>query len=146
MQQALSARGQIGLNSRTVELETVHVDDVDIGPQPLAEDAAAAEQASRDLSRYYGLFATWFRNENPIRRGFIEPPTDEELAAMTMYAPETLRETLVIGTPDEVIARLKRYESMGYDQYSFWIDNGLPFEAKRGSLERFIREVMPAFT
>jgi hypothetical protein len=35
---------------------------------------------------------------------------------------------------------------MGYDQYSFWIDNGMPFEAKRKSLQLFIDEVMPAFT
>lgn len=112
----------------------------------VAADAAAAEQASRDLGRYYGLFATWFRNEKPVRSGFIEPPTDEELAAMSMYAPEALRESLVIGTSEEVVARLKHYESLGYDQYSFWIDNGMPFEAKRRSLARFIDEVMPAFT
>ena len=81
-----------------------------------------------------------------MRQGFIEPPSDDELAAMTMYAPETLRESLVIGTPDEVVDRLKGYESLGYDQYSFWIDNGMPFEGKRRSLELFIDEVMPAFT
>ena len=112
----------------------------------VAEDAAAADRASRDLSRFYGLFATWFRNEKPVRGGFIEPPSDEELAAMTMYAPAMLRETLVIGTPDEVVTRLQAYEALGYDQYSLWIDNGMPFEAKRRSLELFIEEVMPAFT
>lgn len=112
----------------------------------VGEDDAELEQASRDLSRYYGLFATWFRNENPVRQGFIEPPSDEELAAMSMYAPETLRETLVIGTPDTVVERLKSYEAMGYDQFSFWIDNGMSFERKRKSLELFIDEVMPAFT
>ncbi len=97
------------------------------------------------MSRYYGLFATWFRNEKPVRQGFIQPPDDEELAAMQMYAPEALRASLVIGTPDTVIERLKRYQSMGYDQYSFWIDNGMPFDKKRKSLELFINEVMPVF-
>lgn len=103
------------------------------------------EQACRAMSRYYGLFATWFRNEKPVRQGFIQPPDDEELAAMQMYAPEALRASLVIGTPDTVIERLERYQSMGYDQYSFWIDNGMPFDKKRKSLELFINEVMPAF-
>ncbi len=112
----------------------------------VAGSDAEVEQASRDLSRYYGLFATWFRNEKPVRQGFIEPPDDEELAAMSMYAPEVLREALVIGTPDTVIERLRRYEAMGYVQYSFWIDNGMSFEAKRKSLQLFIDEVMPAFT
>ncbi len=112
----------------------------------VAGSDAEVEQASRDLSRFYGLFATWFRNEKPIRQGFIEPPGEEELAAMQMYAPAVLREALVIGTPDTVIERLRRYEAMGYDQYSFWIDNGMPFETKRKSLQLFIDKVMPAFT
>lgn len=112
----------------------------------VAGSETEVEQACRDLSRYYGLFATWFRNEKPVRQGFIEPPDDEELAAMSMYDPEVLREALVIGTPDTVIERLRRYEAMGYDQYSLWIDNGMPFEAKRKSLQLFIDEVMPAFT
>ena len=111
----------------------------------VAGSDSEAEQASRDLSRFYGLFATWFKNEKPIRQGFIEPPADEELAAMKMYAPEVLRDALVIGTPDTVIERLQRYESLGYDQYSLWIDNGMSFESKRKSLRLFIDEVMPAF-
>ena len=63
---------------------------------------------------------------------------------MTMYAPEALRDALVIGTPDTVIERLQHYESLGYDQYSLWIDNGMSFESKRKSLRLFIDEVMPA--
>jgi hypothetical protein len=35
---------------------------------------------------------------------------------------------------------------MGYSQYSFWIDSLMPFERKKASLERFIRDVMPAFS
>jgi alkanesulfonate monooxygenase SsuD/methylene tetrahydromethanopterin reductase-like flavin-dependent oxidoreductase (luciferase family) len=111
----------------------------------VAASETQVEQASRDLSRFYGLFATWFRNEKPVRQGFIEAPDDEELAAMSMYAPDVLREALVIGTPDTVIERLRRYEALGYDQYSFWIDNGMSFEAKRQSLQLFIDKVMPAF-
>ena len=56
-----------------------------------------------------------------------------------------LRENMPIGTADEVIKRLKVYEDLGYDEYSFWIDTGMSFERKKASLERFIRDVMPAF-
>lgn len=42
-------------------------------------------------------------------------------------------------------ARLKAYEAMGYDEYSFWIDTGMSFERKKASLKRFIADVMPAF-
>ncbi len=112
----------------------------------VAGSDSEVEQASRDLSRFYGLFATWFKNEKPVRQGFIEPPGDEELASMNMYAPEALREALVIGTPDTVIERLEHYASLGYDQCSLWIDNGMSFEKKRNSLQLFIDEVMPAFS
>ena len=51
----------------------------------------------------------------------------------------------MIGTPAEVTERIRRYEELGIDEYSFWIDNSLPHEEKRKSLELFIAEVMPAF-
>jgi len=34
---------------------------------------------------------------------------------------------------------------MGYDEFSIWIDSMMPFERKKASLERFIKDVMPAF-
>jgi len=45
-----------------------------------------------------------------------------------------------------VIDQVKRYEDLGYDEFSFWIDNGMSGERKRASLNRFIDDVMPAFT
>jgi hypothetical protein len=44
-----------------------------------------------------------------------------------------------------VIARLKGYEALGYDQYAIWIDSGLSHAAKKKSLDLFIRHVLPAF-
>ncbi len=106
---------------------------------------ADLEQAAREISVYYNYFGAWFKNEKPIRQGLIERLTDDEIAAHAMYAPDAMRRNNVVGTPDEVIARLKHYEALGYDEYSFWIDTGMSFERKRASLERFIAAVMPAF-
>ncbi len=111
----------------------------------VAETQAEAEDAAKDFSRFYCNFSAWFKNERPISQGFIEPFTEEEIAAQEMFTPEKMRRNLVIGTPEEVIDRLKRYEELGYDQYGFWIDNGMSHERKKQSLERFIAEVMPAF-
>ncbi|EPG1610177.1 LLM class flavin-dependent oxidoreductase, partial [Acinetobacter baumannii] len=61
------------------------------------------------------------------------------------YTPEAMRKNNVIGQAQEVIDRLKAYEAMGYNEYSFWIDTGMSFERKKASLERMINEVMPAF-
>jgi flavin-dependent trigonelline monooxygenase, oxygenase component len=101
--------------------------------------------AANELSRYYCYFGAWFKNERPVRQAFIAPLSEPELTAETRYAPELMRRNLVIGTPDDVIARLQSYKDLGYDQYSLWIDSGMPFERKKRSLERFIRDVMPIF-
>ena len=124
------------------------------GPRPrimllqhafVAASAAEADRLARDLSRFYCYFGAWFKNERPVRQGFIEPLSEAEMAAMPNYAPDVMRKNLVIGQPDEVIARLKGYEALGYDQYSVWIDSGLSHERKKKSLDLFVREVMPAF-
>jgi alkanesulfonate monooxygenase SsuD/methylene tetrahydromethanopterin reductase-like flavin-dependent oxidoreductase (luciferase family) len=111
----------------------------------VGETEAELEQAGRDLSRFYCYFGAWFKNERPISQGLIEPLSDAEMAAVEMYAPEKMRANNVVGTPEQVIARLREYQAMGYDQYSFWIDSGMSFENKKRSLELFIEEVVPAF-
>lgn len=111
----------------------------------VADSAAEADRLSHDLSNFYCTFGAWFKNQRPIRQGFIEPLTEQDMAGMPMYAPDVIRRNLVIGQPDEVIARLSGYKALGYDQYSLWIDSGLSHERKKKSLELFIRNVMPAF-
>ncbi|WP_367319587.1 hypothetical protein [Streptomyces sp. HUAS ZL42] len=51
----------------------------------------------------------------------------------------------MIGTPADVIERLRSCEEPGVDEYGFWIDNGMSHEEKRKSLELFIKEVVPVF-
>ncbi|MDH4441496.1 MAG: LLM class flavin-dependent oxidoreductase [Rhizobium sp.] len=111
----------------------------------VGSDQSDVEQATREVSVYYNYFSAWFKNEKPIHQGLIERLTEEEMAANAMLSPEVMRKNLPIGTADEVIARLKAYEALGYDEYSMWIDTGMSFERKKASLERFIADVMPAF-
>ncbi len=77
--------------------------------------------------------------------GLIQPLSEAEIAANERYSPEIMRANMAIGEPAEVIERLKRYEALGYDEYSLWIDSGMSFERKRDSLVRFVEKVMPAF-
>lgn len=112
----------------------------------VGSDEADVQQAMKEVSVYYNYFFAWFKNERPIHQGLIERLTDEEIAANANLSPEVMRANMPIGTSDEVITRLKAYEALGYDEYSFWIDTGMSFERKKASLERFIAEVMPAFS
>jgi len=109
-----------------------------------ASDEETAE-AAKDLSRFFCHFGAWFRNERTVHQGIIKELTKQEMAKLEMFSPQVMHQNMAIGTAGEVIERLKRYEDLGYDEYSFWIDSGMSYEKKRVSLARFIDDVMPAF-
>ena len=111
----------------------------------VADSPQDVKLAAQELNRFYCYFGAWFMNKREINGGWIKPLSDEEIAAHPFYTPEAMERDLVIGEPAEVIARLKHYEAMGFDEYSFWIDSSMPFQRKKASLERFISDVMPAF-
>ena len=77
--------------------------------------------------------------------GFLEPSPESKFEGRPEFELESLHRTAMIGTPEEVIERLRHYQELGVDEFSFWCDNSLPHEEKRRSLELFIKEVAPAF-
>lgn len=103
------------------------------------------DRAARELSEFYCHFSAWFQNKRSISDGRLLPLSEAEMAEMTNLSPEKMRKNLVVGEPGEVIDRLRRYEALGFDEFSYWIDSGMTFEAKRQSLALFISEVIPAF-
>ena len=124
------------------------------GPRPkvlllhhtyVGSDEADLELAARELSRFYCYFGAWFQNKRPVRQGLIEALSEDDLAANATMAPANMRRDLTMGTASQVIDRIKRYQDLGYDEFSFWIDSGMSAERKRASLARFIDDVMPAF-
>ena len=124
------------------------------GPRPkimllhhtyVASDANDTAVAAKELSQFYNYFGAWFQNKRPVSQGLIEGPSEAEMAANEMMSPANMQRDLTIGTAQEVIDQIKRYEDLGYDEYSFWIDSGMEFARKRDSLSRFINDVMPAF-
>lgn len=111
----------------------------------VADSEQDAEVAAQELTRFYCYFGAWFKNERPVSQGLIQELTETEIAAHPVYSAAAMRKNQIIGEPDEVIARLRTYSDLGYDEFSFWIDSGMTFARKKASLERFIRDVMPAF-
>lgn len=110
----------------------------------VGSDAADLDQAAQEMSIYYNYFFAWFKNEREISQGLMSPLSEDDLKN-PMVSPQVMRANNIVGSPETVIARLKAYEAMGYDEYSFWIDTGMSFARKKASLERFIADVMPAF-
>lgn len=112
----------------------------------VGSDSDDVARAAEELSRFYCYFGAWFQNKRPVNQGLIEELSDEEIAGNAMMSPENMARDLTIGTAQEVIDLIKRYEDLGYDEFSFWIDSGMTAQRKRASLARFIDEVMPAFS
>jgi len=111
----------------------------------VGDDAADCRRAAEDLRRFYCYFGAWFKNERPIHQALIEELTEADMAAMPQYDADKMLSNTVTGTPDEVIARLKKFEALGYDEFSLWIDSGMSTERKKHSLNNFINHVLPAF-
>ena len=111
----------------------------------VAADEADAMEGARAINLFYNHFGAWFKNERDIDMGVLKAFSQEELDSHPFYNVAAMRKNNVIGTPSEVIERLKAYEAQGFDEYSFYIDTAMTFEQKKASLGRFLTEVMPAF-
>lgn len=111
----------------------------------VAETEAELVKAANELSAFYCVFGAWFKNDRPVKDARMQPMTAEEMAAIELFSPNNMRKNHVVGTPAEVIERLKWCQSLGYDEYAIWLDNGMSFESKQKTLQLFIDKVIPAF-
>lgn len=110
-----------------------------------ADEPQAWIPAAEAISTFYRTFASWAFGKMPPTNGFLPPAPAEQFADRPEFALESLHQTAMIGTPDVVIERIRHYETLGVDEYSYWIDNSMSHEDKLASLRLFIDEVVPAF-
>ena len=99
----------------------------------------------RAAQRQLGQFENVFKNLGDVKNGFPKQIPIEELDNRDEYDPKMLSENLVFGTPEEVIAKLKRYEELGVDEFIYYASLGLGLKEQKRSLELFCSEVIPAF-
>jgi len=97
--------------------------------------------AMRQLSQFENLF----KNLGDVEDGFPKAIEFSELENRQEYEPRMLHEHLMFGTPNEVTAKLKLYDTLGVDHFTYYASLGLGLKEQKRSLELFIREVMPAF-
>lgn len=99
----------------------------------------------RAIQGVLGQFANLFLNLGDVDNGFPKQIPLEELAGRDEYNPDMLADNLMFGTPDEAIAKLKRYEALGVDEFIYYASMGLGHAEQKRSMELFCKEVMPAF-
>ncbi len=110
------------------------------------EDAADWQVPVKAAQRQLGMFTTLFAGDGGVTEGVPAETPIDTLEEHADYNTQSLHENLLVGTPDEVIEKLKTYEALGVDSFIYYASMGLGLEEQKRSMELFISDVMPAFT
>ncbi len=104
----------------------------------VARDAADARAKQRLAYGYFERFYNVRTLRGEVRGGAIEPialdETVDEMAA-----------SLLVGTTDEVIAKLETYAALGIPEINLNMNIGASHRETMAAMERFAAEVMPHF-
>jgi alkanesulfonate monooxygenase SsuD/methylene tetrahydromethanopterin reductase-like flavin-dependent oxidoreductase (luciferase family) len=111
----------------------------------LYDNAKDKDAAMRAIRRQLGQFENLFKNLGDVDNGFPKAVNLESLENREEYNPEMLEKNLMFGSPEECIAKLKLYEALGVDQFTYYASMGLGHAEQKRSLDLFINEVMPEF-
>lgn len=106
------------------------------------EDKQSALDAVRSV---LAMFGNLMMKSGEVTNGFPSKVPLDSLEGNVRVDPEMLAQNLVFGTPNEVITKLKQYESLGVDAFIYYASMGLDMDQQKRSLKYFIEDVMPAF-
>ena len=109
------------------------------------EDHATRDIAVRAMVDYGRGFENLFKNIANVKNGFPDLVDFDTVANRDEFQPENLCENMMFGTPDEVIAKLERYQAAGIRHFMFGTTFGLPHDVARRSVELFCDRVIPHF-
>lgn len=109
------------------------------------DNAADRQQALDAIRRLLSQFENLFRNAGDVVNGFPAALPLDQIAGREQYDPEMLEENLMFGSPETAIAKLKRYEELGVNEFIYYASMGLDHDAQKRSLRMFCNEVMPEF-
>jgi len=96
--------------------------------------------------RYSGQFQGLFSTGGNVVNGFPQQVDLDGSNRASDYTDEGLWQNMMFGTAEEVVEKLKGYESAGVDQFCYGANFGLDAKTALRSLELFITKVMPHFS
>ena len=103
------------------------------------------EIALEAVMRQTGRFENLFKDLGDVDNGFAEEIDLVDLNSRHEFDRAAMRQNLMFGTPDQIIAKLKPHQDLGVDHFTYCASFGLGLKQQKRSLELFINEVMPAF-
>ncbi|HLI59941.1 MAG TPA: LLM class flavin-dependent oxidoreductase [Solirubrobacteraceae bacterium] len=104
------------------------------------------DDAARAVRGWYGVFERMIRNDGSARLGQVPPLDEAELESKERYSLEAIKRSALVGTPETVIERLRRYEALGIDEVGFWTDFPGGQARKRRSIELLAEHAVPVFS
>lgn len=107
-----------------------------------ADDRAATLHAIRNA---LGKFGNLMMKKGDVVNGFPENVPLDELEGNVRVNPDMLEENLVFGSSEQVIEKLRAYQTLGVDAFIYYASMGLDTAVQKRSLNLFINEVMPEF-
>jgi alkanesulfonate monooxygenase SsuD/methylene tetrahydromethanopterin reductase-like flavin-dependent oxidoreductase (luciferase family) len=113
-------------------------DDLDWRIKALREEAVAAGRAPESIETH--LYHNVNLNDD-VEAGFQESKTFLDLYYTTDYSREWVEGWVSLGSVEQVVAKLKRYEAIGFDEVTLRITSW----NQREQLARLINEVLPHF-
>ncbi|WP_138933239.1 LLM class flavin-dependent oxidoreductase [Roseovarius arcticus] len=109
------------------------------------DNAADRDAGLKAIRTLLGQFENLFCNTGDVVNGFPKQIPLSELEGREQYDPAMLEENLMFGSPETCIAKLKRYEALGANEFIYYASMGLDHEAQQRSLRMFCQDVIPAF-
>ena len=109
------------------------------------ETEADRQACLASVRQVLGQFGNLMTKTGDVVNGFPERVPLEALDGNVRVDPATLEQNLMFGRPEEVIAKLRRYEALGCDAFVYYASMGLDIARQKRSLGLFIDRVMPAF-
>ena len=103
------------------------------------------EMPVKVAQKQLGQFENLFKKIGDVRNGFPDFIDVSTLENRDEYNAEMLSENLMFGTPEQIIAKLKKYEALGVDAFTYYASMGMGMKEQKQGLDLFINEVMPAF-
>ncbi len=109
------------------------------------EDPSVLDTAVKSVINFGRNFENLFRNSGTVTNGFPEPVDFESVAARGEFQPDALKDNLLIGTPDEIIEKIERYQAAGINHIMIGPTFGLPADVANKTVELFCDKVIPHF-
>ena len=111
----------------------------------VCENAAQIDAALDATIEQTKRFENLFKNLGDVEQGFTQKIDLEAINESGEFDRESMRKNLMFGMPEQIVTKLRAYDALGVDHFTYCASFCLDMAAQKRSLALFIAAVMPAF-